>query len=73
MYKEIYMYMLGAIVVMGFFAIVIFKLIAEQDIQLETGALIASFATVVGYFYGSSKSSAEKTKMLNGVRNEKEN
>ena len=66
MYKEIYMYVLGALVVIGFFGIVIFKVIEGQDVQLEIGALIAAFGTVVGYFYGSSKSSSEKTKLLNG-------
>jgi len=64
MYKEIYMYVLGAIVVFGFFAIVIFKLTKGEDVQLETGALIATFTLVVGYFFGSSKSSADKTKII---------
>ena len=64
MYKEIYMYVLGGLVVTGFFGIVIFKVIQGEDVQLETGALIAAFGTVVGYFYGSSKSSADKTKLL---------
>ena len=64
MYKEIYMYVLGALVVTGFFGIVIFKVIQGEDVQLETGALIAAFGTVVGYFYGSSKSSADKTKII---------
>jgi len=27
--------------------------------------LIGAFSTVVGYFYGSSKSSADKTELLN--------
>ena len=64
MAKEIYMYALGAIVVIGFFGVVIFKLLQGLDVQLKVGALLGSFGTVVGYFYGSSKSSADKTKLL---------
>jgi len=64
--KELLMYILGGIIVAGFFGVVIFKLINNQDVQLETGALIGSFATVVGYFYGSSKSSSDKTDMMKG-------
>ncbi len=64
--KELLMYVLGGIIVAGFFGVVIFKLVNGQDVQLETGALIGSFATVVGYFYGSSKSSADKTEMMKG-------
>lgn len=64
--KETLMYILGGIIVAGFFGVVIFKLLNNQDVQLETGALIGSFATVVGYFYGSSKSSAEKTELMKG-------
>ena len=62
--KEIYMYVLGAIVVIGFFAIVGFKVWKGQDAQLEIGALIGAFGAVVGYFYGSSKGSADKTQLL---------
>lgn len=62
--KEIYMYVLGAIIVIGFFTIVSFKVWKGQDAQLEIGALIAAFAAVVGYFYGSSKGSADKTQLL---------
>ena len=64
MAKEIYMYVLGALVVIGFFGVVIFKLLQGLDVQLEVGALLGSFGTVVGYFYGSSKSSADKTQLL---------
>lgn len=58
--KDIYMYILGAIVVVGFFGVVIFKLIADKDAQLEIGSLIGAFGLVVGYFFGSSKGSADK-------------
>ena len=62
--KEIYMYVLGAVIVLGFFGVVIYKLYKGSDIQLEIGALLASFAAVVGYFFGSSKGSSDKTDML---------
>jgi heme O synthase-like polyprenyltransferase len=68
--KEGYMYLLGAIIVMGFFLLL--YLLVYQQIPVENkdilnivvGALIGSFTTVVGYFYGSSKSSADKNEML---------
>jgi len=62
--KEIYMYILAGIVVSGFFAVIIYKITKGQDVQLEVGALIGSFATVVGYFFGSSRGSDKKTEML---------
>jgi len=65
--REIYMYVLGAFVVLGFFAVVVFKLAKGLDVQLEVGALLGSFATVVGYFFGSSKGSADKTALLNNT------
>lgn len=68
--KEGYMYLLGAIITVGFFLLL--YLLVYQQIPVENkdilnivvGALIGSFTTVVGYFYGSSKSSADKTEML---------
>ena len=62
--KDIYMYVLGGAVVVGFFGIVVYKLTQAQDVQLEVGALIGSFASVVSYFFGSSKSSSDKTKIM---------
>ena len=68
--KEGYMYLLGAIIVVGFFLLL--YLLVYQQIPIENkdilnivvGALIGSFTTVVGYFYGSSKSSADKNELL---------
>ncbi len=62
--KDIYMYVLGAIVVIGFFSVVVFKLIKDKDAQLEIGSLIGAFGLVVGYFFGSSKGSADKNYLL---------
>jgi len=74
--KDIYMYVLGALVVLGFMGllgVLIFKGIPEinKDIlNITVGALIGSFTSIVGYFFGSSKGSADKNKMLqNGNTN----
>lgn len=69
--KEIFMYSLGALVVFGFFFIlwIIFRQEmppSNKEIGLMViGALIAKFSDVVGYFFGSSKGSADKTASLN--------
>ena len=63
--KDVYMYILGAIIVIGFFLLVIYKLYKGLDAQLEIGTLLTAFGLVVGYFFGSSKSSADKNEMLN--------
>lgn len=70
-YKELYMYLLGALIVIAFF-ITIYLLVkismpeANKDLLLIViGALVAKFGDVVGYFFGSSKSSADKTDLLN--------
>lgn len=62
--KEVYMYSLGALIVIGFFTLVIYKIYKNLDAQLEIGALLAAFGAVVGYFYGSSKGSSDKNEML---------
>ena len=70
-YKDIFQYVLGALIVLGFFILLYLLVRAEVPernkdlLNLIVGALIGSFATVVGYFYGSSKGSAEKNEMLN--------
>jgi hypothetical protein len=68
--KNIFKYALGGLIVIGFFTLCISLLKMEvppvnKDLfNLLVGALIGSFATVVGYFYGSSLGSSEKNKML---------
>lgn len=65
------MYALGALIVVGFFTIlyVVFKAEMPQSNKdiglLVIGALVAKFSDVVGYFFGSSKSSADKTEIMN--------
>ena len=69
--KDIYMYILGTVIIIGFFIIlyVVFRTEmppANKDIGLMIiGALVAKFSDVVGYFFGSSKSSADKTEIMN--------
>ena len=64
------MYVLGALIVFGFFTLLgllIFKEVPSSNndvLNLAIGTLISGFATVVGYFFGSSAGSAAKTDML---------
>jgi drug/metabolite transporter (DMT)-like permease len=64
--KDIFQYVLGAFIVIGFFFLLSRLIKSEipetnrELLSLIIGALIGSFTTVVGYFYGSSKGSAEK-------------
>jgi len=65
--KDIYMYVLGAIVVAGFFLTLAFMINAgsyKTEVNMIVGALIGAFITVVGFFYGSSKGSADKTELM---------
>ena len=68
--KEIYMYCLGALIVIGFFFILYIVFVAEvpqgnKDLGLLViGALVVKFGDVVGYFFGSSKGSADKNEMI---------
>ena len=68
--KEIFQYLLGAVIVIGFFVLIyaLIKVSVPNDnkdmLNLVIGALIGSFSTIVGYFYGSSKGSSDKTQHL---------
>lgn len=68
--KEVFMCALGALLVVGFFTVVIvvFKTEmpqANKDIGLLViGALVAKFGDVVSYFFGSSKGSSDKNEYL---------
>lgn len=66
--KEFFMYILGIVIVIGFFGTLIFMISKdryESEVNMIVGALIGSFITVVGFFYGSSKGSADKTEIMN--------
>jgi len=68
--KNIFQYALGGLIVIGFFALLYLLVVnavpdGNKDLlNLVVGALIGSFATVVGYFYGSSLGSSDKNEML---------
>jgi len=69
-FKEIYQYVLGAVIVLGVFVLLgllIYNAIPEQNseiLNIVIGALIGAFTYVVGYFYGSSKGSHDKNKII---------
>lgn len=65
--KEIFFYALGVLIVLGFFLFLGMIILRSGDSSLQNimlGALIGAFTTVVTYYYGSSKSSADKTEMI---------
>jgi len=69
--REIAMYILGAIIVSGFFlllfALTIYNIPSnnKEALNITIGALIGAFTSVVGFFYGSSLGSRDKNDMLN--------
>lgn len=68
--KTFYMYLLGAIIVLGFFWLLtslVYHVIPSENkdiLNIAVGALIGSFTNIVGYFYGSSKGSSDKTEIM---------
>lgn len=71
--REIGTYVIAALVIGGIFW-VLMKLFAgplpetnEKVVTLIVGFLIAKGGTVVDYYFGSSKGSAEKTEALNAA------
>lgn len=73
-YKEIFQYILGALIVMGFFTLLILLVLSavpsenKDLLNLVVGALIGSFSGIVSYFFGSSLGSSKKDELL---KNEK--
>ncbi|MCW3126585.1 MAG: hypothetical protein JWO03_2243 [Bacteroidetes bacterium] len=70
--KELYMYVLGAFVV-GMAVASVLMLITHavpegnhDIVVMALGQLLGFAGLVVGYFYGSSKSSADKTELISG-------
>jgi Na+/H+ antiporter NhaC len=68
---DIYMMVIGCLVIGGFFAllgILIFvevKQVNESLLNIAIGGLMSSFVTVVAYFFGSSSGSKMKTELMN--------
>lgn len=69
--KDVYFYSIGALFVVGFFVclgLVIFRAFPQENnaiINVMFGCLIAGVSTILNYFYGSSKGSADKNDLLN--------
>jgi len=68
--KELYMYLLGIVIVLsiiGVICLLIFfamPLINKDVLMVIVGVLAAKFGSVIDYFYGSSKSSADKNAIM---------
>jgi hypothetical protein len=70
--KDINLYILAWVVVGGFFLLTgLMMLIPELEgrsnnamVNIMFGGLVSGFATVLGYFFGSSKGSTDKTQLL---------
>jgi uncharacterized BrkB/YihY/UPF0761 family membrane protein len=68
--KTTFQYILAALIIIGFFFLMIGLVytavpdVNKDLLNLVTGALIGSFATIVGYSFGSSKGSADKNELL---------
>lgn len=75
--KELFQYLLGGLVIIGFFTlliILVFSAIPEQNkdlLNLVVGALIGSFGTVVTYNFGSSAGSAKKDETISNIATNK--
>lgn len=71
--KEIFFYGLGLSIVIGFFTItgfLVFKGGYESTVNILIGTMAMAFGSVVGYYFGTSKSSADKTDMIyNSTKN----
>jgi len=71
-WKEIYQYILGALIVLSFFA-VLALLIYQQPVDNPVlNAMVGVLGTVTvgvaNYFFGSSKGSADKSEMIKNGR-----
>jgi hypothetical protein len=77
--RDINLYVLAWVVMGGFLSLIGFLIfmqfstgkILQSDplITLLLGSLSTDAGMVIGYFFGSSKSSAEKTQLLSGINN----
>jgi len=68
--KEVFQYILGALIVAGFFALLILLVLSavptenKDLLNLVVGSLIGSFSGIVSYFFGSSLGSSKKDELL---------
>jgi hypothetical protein len=68
--KDVYLYALASVIVVGFFALcatLMYRPLptgSNEVVFMLFGTLSAAVGSVIGYFFGSSKSSADKTDIL---------
>ena len=73
--NNLFKYILGGLIVVGFFTMIYLLIkssVPEPNkdlLNLVVGALIGSFASVVGYFFGSSAGSAKKDETISSIVN----
>lgn len=71
-WKEIYQYILGAVVILAFFGVLAFMITRAEQLKgndnqvlyAMVGTLGSIAVMVASYFFGSSKGSADKNEML---------
>ena len=67
---DLYMLILGGMIVLGFFGLLITLLNVKTPIvnvdllNIAMGGLLTAFMTIVNYFFGSSHGSKVKTEMM---------
>ena len=75
--KEIFRYILAVVIVVSFFGLLglmVFQAIPDANSELLytlTGTLGAMVVQIANFFYGSSKSSEDKTKIIANGNSEK--
>lgn len=68
--RELALYVLASVIIASVVSFLILLTLKEtptgnkDPLMMALGALLAAFGTVVGYFFGSSKGSADKTDTL---------
>jgi len=68
--KDVHLYIFSYIVSIGFFGIMVYLMTkplpegSSEAVLMLFGGLIGAFTSIISYFFGSSKSSAEKTNLL---------
>ena len=66
-HRIIAQYLLASVVIIGFFCVLSLVLWKDKTgADILVGGLAAAFGSVVGYFYGSSASSARKDELIAG-------
>lgn len=77
--NSVYMYVIGGLIIMGFFLSLIYMALTNQQgnytsvITDMVSTIKYSMILIVGYYWGSSKNSSEKTDMLNEVIKDNKN